>query len=251
MKVVLVVATGVHTGKEITLAGNSFVIGRDEGCNLRPASPAISKKHCAVFIRDNKAFVKDMGSTNGTFVNDELVTGDREVIGGERLRVGPLDFTLRVYAPKSDSTPLPNQLKAVSAPTSETTSAVTSSTLTPGAQKPVPKPSGTTTPASKTVTPVAKTPSATTTAKAPSPTAPAPKPKPPASDANDDIAAMLLGMDDEDPPVVPEGSTVMEMPAVNIPTVEKPGEKKKEILSQADSSAIAKDLLARMTRRPR
>ena len=65
---------------------------------------------------------------------------------------------------------------------------------------------------------------------------------------------MLLGMSDEDgdPPHVPEGSTIMEMPAVDAygnTILPKPDEKKKVVLE--DSSSVARDLLSRMTRRPR
>ena len=66
---------------------------------------------------------------------------------------------------------------------------------------------------------------------------------------------MLLGMSDEDgdPPHVPEGSTVMEMPAVDAMGNPLPPkvEDKKKIITQEDSSSIARDLLSKMTRRPR
>ena len=114
MKISLVVASGVHQGKPIHIPGNQFLIGRDEGCHLRPASPAISKKHCVLFIRDEKAFVRDLESTNGTFINDEPIAGERELADGDRLRVGPLDVSVVLAAgSKTDSTPLPDVLKAV------------------------------------------------------------------------------------------------------------------------------------------
>jgi len=199
MKFTLVVASGVHQGKEISVPGQQLIIGRDEGCHLRPASPAISKKHCAVFIRTGKVFVRDLGSTNGTFLNDEQVVGDREVMDGDRLKAGPLDFTVQVSG-KSDSTPLPDSLKSV--PTSQGS----------GVSAPLPVD----------------------------------------MDA-DQAAAMLLGMGDEDPPgsepKVPEGSTVMEMPAVD--AAGKPIDKKKSTMSAAESSAAASEILRKYMRRPK
>ena len=79
MKVSLVVASGSHAGRAIPLTGPQFLIGRDPQCQLRPASQAISKLHCAVVIRDGKVYLKDYGSTNGTTVNDALVQ-DTEVV---------------------------------------------------------------------------------------------------------------------------------------------------------------------------
>ncbi|HEY3789102.1 MAG TPA: FHA domain-containing protein, partial [Urbifossiella sp.] len=65
MKVSLVVATGAHQGKVVPIVGTQFLIGRDPQCQLRPASQAVSKQHCAVILRDGKVYLKDFGSTNG------------------------------------------------------------------------------------------------------------------------------------------------------------------------------------------
>ena len=73
MKVSLVVASGAHQGKVISITGPQFLIGRDASCHLRPASQAVSKHHCGVIVRDGQIFIKDFGSTNGTLVNDVLI----------------------------------------------------------------------------------------------------------------------------------------------------------------------------------
>jgi predicted component of type VI protein secretion system len=217
MKISLVVASGVHQGKPIPIPGAQFFIGRDEGCHLRPASPAISKKHCAILVRGDKAFIRDMESTNGTFVNDEQVTGERELADGDRLRVGPLDFSV-VFAPasKADSTPLPDALKAVGKS---------------GEQKPVSRPT-------------------------PAPT-PKPDPAPAsAEDDPDKIAAMLLSMGEDDGEV-PGGSTIMDMPSVEgggteqAETKAEDDKKKKVAPSAAETSAAASEILRRYMRRPR
>lgn len=96
MKVKLVVATGVHEGREIPIAGPQFVIGRDPQCQLRPSSPAISKRHCAILVKGGKVFLRDFGSTNGTFANGQPVQGEVEVTGSTPIKVGPLDFRLVV-----------------------------------------------------------------------------------------------------------------------------------------------------------
>ena len=255
MKIVLVVASGIYAGKEIAIAGNQFVIGRDEDCNLRPASPAISKKHCAVFYKEGEPFVKDLGSTNGTFLNDVQVEGERPLAEGDKLRVGPLDFAVKMMGVRSDATPLPNSLKSVVPPSSATSlrpvgaAAAPAVSLAPVAPTPAsPKPV-----AAAGAQPI---PSAgSRPSKPPAPAKPAAKPSPAVEHGDDHIAAMMLGMgdDDGDPPHVPEGSTVMEMPAVDAygnPVVPKV-EEKKTIPSPEDSSSIARDLLSKMTRRPR
>src|SRR5438552_4908071 len=98
MNLRLVVAGGVHQGKAIPITTPQFVIGRDPQCQLRPASSAISKRHCALLVRGGRVFVRDFGSTNGTFVNGQLVQGEVEIQNGDRFKVGPLDFTVALEA---------------------------------------------------------------------------------------------------------------------------------------------------------
>ena len=98
MKVKLVIASGVHAGREIPIAGPQFIIGRDPQCQLRPSSPAISKKHCGIFLRGGKVFIKDFGSTNGTVVNGTVVADEIEVFTEATVQAGPLDFRLVIEA---------------------------------------------------------------------------------------------------------------------------------------------------------
>jgi pSer/pThr/pTyr-binding forkhead associated (FHA) protein len=96
MKLSLEVAEGTHKGKIIPITLTQFLIGRDPQCNLRPASPMISKRHCALLVRGGKVLVRDFGSTNGTLVNDEPITGEVELHDKDRLKVGPLLFHVSI-----------------------------------------------------------------------------------------------------------------------------------------------------------
>lgn len=99
MKLTLeVMSPGKGQGKQIPITLSQFVIGRDPECQLRPASAAVSKRHCAVIVRGETAFVRDFESTNGTFVNDEQVKGEKELKDADLLKVGPLLFTVRMQA---------------------------------------------------------------------------------------------------------------------------------------------------------
>jgi predicted component of type VI protein secretion system len=221
MKLSLVVSAGANQGKVINVPGTQFIIGRDEGCHLRPASPAISKRHCAVFIRNGEVFVRDLGSTNGTLVNDEAVVGDRAVKDGDRLKVGPLDFTLQIVGggPQSDSTPLPESLKSLPKGDSAVVRG-TPSAMRPAAKKPEP-----------------------------------PKTVISSADDNDAAAAMLLGMGDEDPPgaepEIPGGSTVMDLPNVDAAKAAADDKKKSAVPTAAETSAAASEILRRYMRRPK
>lgn len=110
MKLSLEVMTpGKGEGKVIPITLSQFVIGRDPQCHLRPASAVISKRHCAVLVKGERAFIRDFESTNGTFVNEEPVKGERELHNGDALKVGPLLFNVRLETslPVSKPTPAP------------------------------------------------------------------------------------------------------------------------------------------------
>jgi predicted component of type VI protein secretion system len=110
MKLSLVVLTpGKMEGKSIPIKIPQFIIGRDPQCNLRPASALISKRHCALLVRDNKVFIRDFDSTNGTRVNNDLLKGERELHNEDQLAVGPLLFrvVIEITPPVSKPTPMP------------------------------------------------------------------------------------------------------------------------------------------------
>jgi predicted component of type VI protein secretion system len=108
MKLSLVVLTpGKMEGKPIPITLSQFLIGRDPQCQLRPASALISKRHCAVLIRGRQVLVRDFDSTNGTFLNEEPVRGERELKDGDRLKIGPLEFRVALEATPAISKPTP------------------------------------------------------------------------------------------------------------------------------------------------
>jgi pSer/pThr/pTyr-binding forkhead associated (FHA) protein len=108
MKLSLVVITpGKSQGQAIPINLAQFVIGRDPQCNLRPASALISKRHCALIIRGEKAFIRDFDSTNGTSLNDQPVKDEIELQNKDRLKVGPLLFEVQLEAKPSVNRPTP------------------------------------------------------------------------------------------------------------------------------------------------
>jgi pSer/pThr/pTyr-binding forkhead associated (FHA) protein len=69
--------------------GDELTVGRAIGCGIAlPDDTFVSTLHARVFRRDGSLFVEDLGSTNGTFVNDRQVTGTVAFHKGDRLQVG-------------------------------------------------------------------------------------------------------------------------------------------------------------------
>jgi len=67
----------------------------------------VSNRHCALLAREGKIYVRDLGSTNGTFLNGERIAVERELHDNDGLRVGPVEFDVRIESSPSVSQPTP------------------------------------------------------------------------------------------------------------------------------------------------
>lgn len=107
MELKLVVLAGAKQGLEIPLKKEKFLIGRAKECALRAGSEAISRRHCAIVRASGRVTVRDLGSRNGTFVNDERIEKEVPLSVGDELRVGPLKFRIAAMssAPTAEAKP--------------------------------------------------------------------------------------------------------------------------------------------------
>lgn len=72
-----------------------FVVGRRRGVSLRLSNPTVSGQHAELFIRDSALFVRDLGSTNGTYVNGQPIGDEHRLEEGDLLQLG--DATMVIY----------------------------------------------------------------------------------------------------------------------------------------------------------
>jgi pSer/pThr/pTyr-binding forkhead associated (FHA) protein len=70
-------------------------VGRADACQIRLGDTYISQFHARIFPRDGSWYVEDLGSTNGTYLNQRKLTGPSELHAGDRLRVGKTTLELR------------------------------------------------------------------------------------------------------------------------------------------------------------
>jgi predicted component of type VI protein secretion system len=106
---------------------------------LRAASDTISKRHCAVIVRGSRAFVRDLRSTNGTFVNAcRLGVEEKELKDGDQLRVGPLEFKVALRASVAVDEPTPIRCPTLPLPGDD--AAVAALLLEGSNSEPPPKP---------------------------------------------------------------------------------------------------------------
>jgi anti-anti-sigma factor len=109
----LIVEVGRAKGQAIEVKGAKFVIGRDPRCQLRPSSELISRLHAVIEQREGRVFVRDLGTKNGTIVNERVLHGQEvEVSNGDRVQVGLLEFSLSIGDRPGHATPTPAPPKA-------------------------------------------------------------------------------------------------------------------------------------------
>lgn len=94
MAAILIILSGKHQGKRLTLPEGEAVIGRDETCQIRLATNEVSRQHCRLMCEGDHVVVHDLGSRNGTLINDVAIHGQAELQPGDILRVGPVAFQL-------------------------------------------------------------------------------------------------------------------------------------------------------------
>ena len=100
-----------HEGQSAHLAGNLALvstsglqvhslnegfnaIGRHPSCRIRLSEAAVSRNHANIMVSGHGLILIDQNSTNGTFVNGRRVTMPTILRGGDRLRIGSLEFVV-------------------------------------------------------------------------------------------------------------------------------------------------------------
>lgn len=83
----LVVIYGEDLGRRVPLGEEPVVIGRSSSCAVQIDQESVSRSHCRVVRGPSGFMVRDLGSTNGTYVNDEL-SDTIDLRDGDQLKVG-------------------------------------------------------------------------------------------------------------------------------------------------------------------
>src|SRR5436309_1593852 len=107
------ILNGSLENQVIELSPDPMTIGRASACNIRIADAGVSSKHAKIWCEDGQYFLMDLGSTNGTFVNDRDV--DREKLNdGDVITFGMTKASFVGEKPKARVNP--NRLPQRAAP---------------------------------------------------------------------------------------------------------------------------------------
>jgi FHA domain len=73
--------------------GQGAVLGRGEQAEIRLEDPYASAQHAQLVMQAGVIVLEDLGSTNGTYLNEELLAGPAPLHDGDRVRIGDSEFT--------------------------------------------------------------------------------------------------------------------------------------------------------------
>ena len=94
-ELILEMVEGAEPGRQLQL-DRPLDIGRDQAMPVAlPGDTQASRRHARVTPQNGGAVVEDLGSTNGTFVNDQPIHSPRQLGPGDRVRIGLTVFEVR------------------------------------------------------------------------------------------------------------------------------------------------------------
>ena len=94
-----------YGGSSLGLVLGETVVGRGVNCHIRFNDPAVSRRHARFIVQEERALLEDLGTMNGTLLNDERISGTRILAHGDRVSIGWRVLSIKIFddAPDDDS----------------------------------------------------------------------------------------------------------------------------------------------------
>lgn len=89
--------------REIALSEGENVLGRGADSLVWIDAQGVSRRHARILVSAGLATLEDLGSKNGTFVNDVRLTAPVALHDGDELRIGRVPMTLKIFARPSST----------------------------------------------------------------------------------------------------------------------------------------------------
>jgi len=132
-----------NSGKPIVLDKPVLLIGRNPDCDVDlKGNRKVSRLHCLVVVVQNRVIIRDLGSTNGVWINGQRVDREGRMKIGDELSVADFSYHLRKIDDDGhdDRGPIPKQSQRSSDPEQVPRRRVKPLELAPGQEDPIPIP---------------------------------------------------------------------------------------------------------------
>jgi pSer/pThr/pTyr-binding forkhead associated (FHA) protein len=73
-----------------------IILGRDPDCDYSISDETVSLKHCKLTYKNKQWWAQDLDSTNGSYINDTIITSPIIVAEGDELRLGKIPITIQI-----------------------------------------------------------------------------------------------------------------------------------------------------------
>jgi hypothetical protein len=93
----ILIKLGNATARTVTLASGVNRVGRNPASDIHLDDATVSARHCEIVVLDDDVFVRDVGSTNGTFIDGKRVM-EAALLPGQKLHVGAVETTVEALA---------------------------------------------------------------------------------------------------------------------------------------------------------
>jgi pSer/pThr/pTyr-binding forkhead associated (FHA) protein len=71
-------------------------LGRGTKCNIRIPLAVVSRGHAEISVDEDSALLRDLGTANGTFLNNRRLQGEEDLEPGDQIMIGPVVFTVQI-----------------------------------------------------------------------------------------------------------------------------------------------------------
>jgi pSer/pThr/pTyr-binding forkhead associated (FHA) protein len=94
--VLMISDPGSREPRRVEIQKEEVVIGKDPECDVVLSDPKVSRRHARISVARGALFLQDLKSTNGTYLNSQVVQGERKIGSDDVIRI--VDYMIRVLA---------------------------------------------------------------------------------------------------------------------------------------------------------
>ncbi len=81
---------------------SEVLVGRDPNCKIHIQNDTVSSQHVRIYYHDNNWWIVDLNSTNGTFLNEEMISHPCVITENDEVRIGQVKFLVHIRKKQND-----------------------------------------------------------------------------------------------------------------------------------------------------